>query len=75
MAHAHANGMRLRPVGAAVSPNGIGLNGEGMVSVKTMDRILHIDTEKVCSEVSAPTMSNIRSKAQFYPMHRVKYLI
>lgn len=47
VAYAHANQIKLRPVGSAASPNGLGLSSEGMVSMRNCDRILHVDVEKV----------------------------
>lgn len=43
--HAHENGESLRPVGSALSPNGLGLSSGGMVNLALMDKILWIDAE------------------------------
>uniref|UniRef100_A0A0D6R329 FAD-binding PCMH-type domain-containing protein n=1 Tax=Araucaria cunninghamii TaxID=56994 RepID=A0A0D6R329_ARACU len=42
---AHAKGIKLRPVGSGLSPNGIGLSGEGMINMALMDKILDVDVE------------------------------
>lgn len=33
-------------IGAGLSPNGIGLDGEGMVSLALMDKVLSVDRSK-----------------------------
>jgi hypothetical protein len=43
IAECHAVGARVRVVGSAISPNGIGLSTEGMVSIACCDRILEVD--------------------------------
>lgn len=40
---AHAAGRRIRPLGSAISPNGLGLSEEGMVTLVLMDRVLAVD--------------------------------
>lgn len=40
-------------MGTALSPNGLGMAGEGMVSLSQLDRILEIDTEKRTITVEA----------------------
>eukprot|EP00850_Spirogloea_muscicola_P004349 SM000018S03714 [mRNA] locus=s18:972699:975136:- [translate_table: standard] len=41
----HERGARLRPVGSAISPNGIGLSADGMVNLGLMDAVLKVDQE------------------------------
>ena len=49
----HAAGERLRVVGSALSPNGIGLSDEAMLNMGQMDAILSIDKEKMQVKVQA----------------------
>lgn len=42
----HSAGRKLRCVGSGLSPNGLGFNEEGMVSLALMDRILKVDEQK-----------------------------
>ncbi|KAJ4970718.1 hypothetical protein NE237_003817 [Protea cynaroides] len=44
---------KIRPVGSGLSPNGIGLQRGGMVSLALMDNILHVDKEKKTVTVQA----------------------
>ena len=53
VAKAHRDKTRLRVVGAALSPNGIGLDAEGMISMALMDRVLSVDTKKMQVTVEA----------------------
>ena len=50
---AHSAGRGLRPVGTALSPNGLPFNRAGMVSLARMNRVLSID----------PTMKLVRAQA------------
>jgi len=43
---AHQSQQQLRVVGSALSPNGLGLSGEGTLSMALMDKILNVDVEK-----------------------------
>lgn len=45
VSHAHHTGQKLRPVGSALSPNGLPFSPGGMVSLASMDSILNIDTK------------------------------
>jgi len=45
VAKAHKNKTRLRVIGAGLSPNGIGLDQEGMISLALMDQVLSVDTK------------------------------
>lgn len=45
VSHAHHTHQKLRPVGSALSPNGLSFCSGGMVSLASMDSILSIDTE------------------------------
>jgi L-galactono-1,4-lactone dehydrogenase len=40
----HANGQTVRPIGSSLSPNGIALNKDGMISMANVDQVLEIDT-------------------------------
>lgn len=40
---AHSEGKRIRVVGNALSPNGIGLSEDTMLSLGQCDRVLHVD--------------------------------
>jgi len=46
VAKAAKHKLRLRVIGAGLSPNGIGLDGEGMVSLALMDKVLSVDRSK-----------------------------
>ena len=43
---AHAAGRKLRPVGNALSPNGIGFDAGGMVSLAHLDDVISVDPER-----------------------------
>lgn len=40
------DGLRLRPVGSGLSPNGLGFEEEGMVNLGLLDHVLQVDKEK-----------------------------
>ena len=42
----HEAGQRLRVVGSALSPNGIGLSDENMLNMVQLDKVVSIDKEK-----------------------------
>lgn len=46
-------GCRIRPVGTALSPNGIAMCEEGMVSLTHVDKILKVDKDKMTVTVEA----------------------
>mmetsp|Transcript_16933 Transcript_16933/g.38840 ORF Transcript_16933/g.38840 Transcript_16933/m.38840 type:complete len:616 (+) Transcript_16933:226-2073(+) len=46
-------GQTVRPLGSSLSPNGIALNKDGMISMANMDRVLEIDTENKTITVEA----------------------
>ncbi len=46
VAAAHEAGEKLRVVGSALSPNGIGLSDEGMLSMALLDNVLAVDKDK-----------------------------
>jgi len=46
-------GQTVRPLGSSLSPNGVALNKDGMISMANMDRVLEIDTEKKTITVEA----------------------
>ena len=43
--HCHENKRAVRPLGSALSPNGIGFHPEGMVGLTNLDKIIKIDQE------------------------------
>lgn len=43
----------VRPLGSALSPNGIAFNSGGMVSLTNLDKILHVDEENMTVTVQA----------------------
>ena len=49
----HEAGARLRVVGSALSPNGIGLSDEAMLTMAQCDAVLSVDTEKRQATVQA----------------------
>lgn len=49
----HKEGRRARPVGQALSPNGLGMSSEGMISVARLDRVLEVDLCKKTITVEA----------------------
>lgn len=50
---AHSLGLRLRAVGTALSPNGIGLSDDGMVSLAGVNKIIRVDKERMQVRVEA----------------------
>lgn len=52
---AHRKGTKLRVVGSAISPNGLGLSDEGMLSMVNCNRIRWVDpdTKQICVEAGA----------------------
>ena len=46
VAQAHRQGRKLRPVGNALSPNGLAFEAEGMVSLGLLDQVLFVDKFK-----------------------------
>lgn len=49
----HEQELPLRPVGSALSPNGIGLSPDGMVNLALMDKVLSVDKERGLVRVQA----------------------
>jgi len=49
----HERGQPIRPIGSSLSPNGIALNGNGMISLANIDKVLEIDTKKKTITVEA----------------------
>lgn len=49
----HEQNLPLRPVGSALSPNGIGLSPDGMVNLALMDEVLWVDKESGLVRVQA----------------------
>jgi hypothetical protein len=54
VAAAHEQGQRLRVVGSALSPNGIALSDEGMLSMALMDRVVAVDKERLQVRLGGP---------------------
>eukprot|EP00899_Mesostigma_viride_P000967 jgi/Mesvir1/10871/Mv14212-RA.1 len=50
---AHREGAKIRPVGMALSPNGLAMCEDGMLSLTHCDRILKVDPEKMEVTVEA----------------------
>jgi L-galactono-1,4-lactone dehydrogenase len=56
----HRRGQTIRPLGSSLSPNGLALNSEGMISMVSLDEVLDIDTEKKTVTVQAGiTVNNV----------------
>lgn len=53
VAQANAERRKLRPIGSALSPNGLGFQEEGMVNLALMDNVLAVDTAKMQIRVQA----------------------
>ncbi|KAL3942975.1 MAG: hypothetical protein SGBAC_002926 [Bacillariaceae sp.] len=49
----HEKGQTLRPLGSSLSPNGIALNEDGMISMVNLDQVLDIDTQNKTITVQA----------------------
>jgi L-galactono-1,4-lactone dehydrogenase len=49
----HAQGQSVRPIGSALSPNGLGFSADGMLSLAHLDRIVHVDPEQQTVTVQA----------------------
>jgi L-galactono-1,4-lactone dehydrogenase len=59
---AHRGGRRLRAVGGALSPNGLALSdGQGMISLGLLDRVLSVDQRK--REVTVQAGARVQSVA------------
>lgn len=43
--HSHEARQKLRPIGSCLSPNGLPLNSDGMVSLANLDNVLSVDTK------------------------------
>ena len=48
-----ARGQTVRPLGSSLSPNGVALNKDGMMSMANLDKVLEIDKEKKTITVQA----------------------
>lgn len=46
LSEAHTAGKRIRVVGNALSPNGLGLSEDTMLSLGQCDRVLHVDEKQ-----------------------------
>ena len=50
---AYQDGTHIRPVGSALSPNGLAFDSRGMVSLSNLDKIIDIDKENMTVTVEA----------------------
>ncbi|KAF6155368.1 hypothetical protein GIB67_019894 [Kingdonia uniflora] len=50
---ANEKGQKVRPVGSGLSPNGIGLQRQGMVNLALMDKVIEVDKERKIVRVQA----------------------
>ena len=48
-----ARGQTVRPLGSSLSPNGVALNKDGMISMANLDKVLEIDTKNNTITVEA----------------------
>lgn len=55
---AHLRKEKLRPIGSALSPNGLGLEKGGMVNLVLMDKVLEVDAERKTVKVQAGATVN-----------------
>jgi L-galactono-1,4-lactone dehydrogenase len=56
----HSKGQAVRPLGSSLSPNGIALHSEGMISMAYLDKVLDIDTKNNTVTVEAGiTVNNV----------------
>ncbi|KAI0565083.1 FAD linked oxidase [Gracilaria domingensis] len=55
---AHETGQKLRPIGSALSPNGLGFESGGMVNLVNMDKVLKVDTATMRVTVQAGVSVN-----------------
>lgn len=58
VATAYREGRHIRPVGSALSPNGLAFDRRGMVSLANLDKIIDIDKEKMTVTVEAGARVN-----------------
>jgi L-galactono-1,4-lactone dehydrogenase len=62
----YKQGQTVRPLGSSLSPNGIALNKNGMISMANVDRILDIDTTNNTITVEAGiTVSKVRFTVRY----------
>jgi len=47
VAWAHRGGQKIRPIGTGLSPNGLALNGTGMLSMAQLDSIIEVDKQNM----------------------------
>jgi len=50
---AHEHNIKIRPVGSALSPNGLAFCQDGMLSMALLDRVLEVDKERMLVRVQA----------------------
>ena len=55
VASAHAAGRKLRVLGSAISPNGIGFSSDEMVTLSLCDKVMSVDRERAQVTVEAGT--------------------
>ena len=70
-----ASGEKLRPLGSALSPNGIGFSNGALVSLALMDKILDVDTDtrRVRVQVSPGPATNVSSTWRHGPVTLRRY--
>lgn len=60
--HCHENRKPVRPLGSALSPNGIGFHPGGMVSLANLDKVIKVDNDAMTVTVQAGArVSQVRS--------------
>jgi L-galactono-1,4-lactone dehydrogenase len=58
VSHCHETSQPIRPLGSALSPNGLALHGGGMMSLAHLDQIVAVDTENQTVTVQAGARVN-----------------
>jgi len=53
VAKAHKKGTKLRPIGSALSPNGVGFSDEELVNLAMLDQVVNVDAERGLVTVQA----------------------
>ncbi|KAL7486851.1 hypothetical protein ACHAW6_012443 [Cyclotella cf. meneghiniana] len=53
VSHAYRNGIHIRPVGSALSPNGLAFDPRGMVGLSNLDKVLDINKKDMTVTVQA----------------------
>ncbi|GKY92617.1 hypothetical protein MPSEU_000231800 [Mayamaea pseudoterrestris] len=53
LADCHHRACKVRPVGSALSPNGLSFSADGMMSLANLDQVLHVNTKHMTVTVQA----------------------